>query len=1048
MKNSYLKILLFCSVSASNLVSAANLDLEKSPLDASSGSAVPPNVMLLLDNSASMVAPPHVNSSEPLKIKTATDVLKNIVTSNANIRFGLATFNRVGSRVDRRGQGGKINLPCDAGSGNIQKIVSELNVYAQATKPRDLRFNTPLAEAYYEITRYFRGLPSYYGRFYYDNPRWYYQRYFENPAVFKNGKYISPVQYRCQKNFIVVITDGQPTADNDFDINDPDNTSTQKIPNWDNKNYCMTNDLSSHKESQADITECGYADTAGYPDSSFFDMSKKYLPPNGIPNSRTPGFGLYLDDIAKFAWDTDIKKSGVDIAGGSYQQAPYDKQNIITYTISFDTGRLNLRGAAEGEGPTGHQYGHGKYYNADDADQLSAALDNIITDLIHKSGSSSAAAVNSARIKTGTTIYQSKYNTTDWSGKVLAYAVETDPTNPEYGNIKTNGTGPGGSLYNMGDKIPAWDNRVIITDLPKSGSNQGVAFRWDSFTGQQQQSFFNDKEILLEYLRGRSDAQVKEYRDRTTLLGDIVNSSAYHVSPPAARYGDNLEARPYSSFITANKSRESVLYVGANDGMLHGFQTTGTNAGKEILAYVPSTILPEIKNLAGKDYSHQYYVDGSPTVVDAYNDNANKWQTVLTAGLRGGGQAVYALNVTDPSSFTEANADKIFMWEFTDADDADMGYSYSRPKIVKMQDGKWYAVFGNGYNNTVNDSHQSTTGAAVIYIVDLWTGALVKKISTNVGSANDPTGKSRPNGFATLTPIDVDGDMKVDYIYGGDLFGNIWKFNAKDADPSKWVLAYKLFSATNSTGLAQAVTSAVTVGRSKTGRGYMVYFGTGKYLGPSDKNSKEAQSFYAIWDNGTGVSGRGALLKQEVIADVEVSVVNQNGTPNDTTDDTTEKVTLRKTSNNLPTLANKGWYIDLPSTSGERVIASPVLRGNQVVFVTKAISSSGSSTADLCVVTSSDSWLMTLNAFTGGRLNQTFDVNNDNSFDASDKVLTDGSAPIATSGIKSASGSSSPGFISDGTSDRVVISGDSGLQVLKLYSADTSGRKSWQQIMR
>src|SRR5262249_40397111 len=159
---------------------------------------------------------------------------------------------------------------------------------------------------------------------------------------------------------------------------------------------------------------------------------------------------------------------------------------------------------------------------------------------------------------------------------------------------------------------------------------------------------------------------------------------------------------------------------------------------------------------------------------DAYFGGA--WHTVLAAGLNKGGREVYALDVTNPDSVTESNAAGSVLWEFTSANDADLGYTFSRPAIVKMHNGKWAAVFGNGYNNT-------GTGHAVLYVLNLSDGTVLAKIDTGVGTA------ATPNSLATPAAVDVDSDNVIDYVYAGDLLGNMWKFDVRDLAAGNWKVA-------------------------------------------------------------------------------------------------------------------------------------------------------------------------------------------------------------------------------------------------------------------
>lgn len=269
----------------------------------------------------------------------------------------------------------------------------------------------------------------------------------------------------------------------------------------------------------------------------------------------------------------------------------------------------------------------------------------------------------------------------------------------------------------------------------------------------------------MNYLRGdRSNENIGyNFRRRNSALGDIVDSDPQYVGAPRYRYPDNLEVKPYSAFRTTFEDRQPMVYVGANDGMLHAFAETD---GRELLAYIPNKVFSNLPLLSRNDYIHRYFVNEAPTVVDAFlpgHGAEGNWRTVLVGGLGRGGQGIYALDVTDPSSFSEANAARIVLWEFDDEDDADLGYTYGSPSIAKMHNGKWVAVFGNGYNNSEADGHASTTGRAYLFIVDIETGKLIKKIDTGVGTTGTP------NGLASPALIDTNGDFVVDYIYAGDL---------------------------------------------------------------------------------------------------------------------------------------------------------------------------------------------------------------------------------------------------------------------------------------
>ena len=283
-----------------------------------------------------------------------------------------------------------------------------------------------------------------------------------------------------------------------------------------------------------------------------------------------------------------------------------------------------------------------------------------------------------------------------------------------------------------------------------------------------------------------------------------------------------------------------MVYTGANDGMLHAFNGL---TGVEALAFIPSAVFPNLHELTKPSYSHRFFVDGTPTVGDAFYSSA--WHTMLVAGLNRGGRSIYALDVTYPENFSEANAASIFKWEYTNSD---LGYTYSRPAIVRMANGVWAAVFGSGYHTS--SSVVGSTGRAYLYIVNISTGVLIRKIDTTVGTVADP------NGLGTPALVDLDGDSIVDYAYAGDLQGNLWKFNLTSTNSASWDVAYisgttrnPLFVATNAGGVRQPITSRPEVGVGPKGMGMIVLFGTGKFMELSDKSPTQTQSFYGLVDN-------------------------------------------------------------------------------------------------------------------------------------------------------------------------------------------------------
>lgn len=687
------------------------------------------------------------------------------------------------------------------------------------------------------------------------------------------------------------------------------------------------------------------------------------------------------------------------------------------------------------------------YFFVTNPAKLATSLQEVFTKVEEEQASASAVAANSTSLQTGTLIFQARFDSTNWTGDLVALPLNAD------GSIGTPAWMAAGELDSKDQ-----DSREIITLNP--ATEEGIAFRWgqlDTGAGSQQAMLNgadDNGEARLNFLRGDRAGELQQggnFRDRDSVLGDIINSApAFMSSVPPFNYPGSLEAESYVDFKNDVKAanRPPMVYAGANDGMLHGFDA---ETGEERLAYAPNRIFAGIGNLADQDYreTHRYYVDGSPTVGDAFFGGA--WKSVLVGSLGAGGQGLFALNVTDPDNFTEGNAENIVMWEFTDADDADLGYTIGQASIVKMQNGKWAAIVGNGYNNTatsdsnnVPDTNVSATGQAALFIIPLDNPSNYVKISTNVGTTFDP------NGLATPAAVDFDGDNLVDYVYAGDLRGNLWKFDVSDSSSGNWDVAFgdasnpePLFKAVDASGKAQPITVQPEVGRHLSGQpGFMVYFGTGRFFEDGDNDPDDfetfSQTFYGIWDanNDTNDASRGNLQQQEVVYEGQVPAGF---------DDQFRIVSDEP----VDWSSQKGWYLDLP-TSGERVVADSIVSNGRVIFVTAIPSQTPCDFGG-------DGWLMELDANNGGLIEEfTFDVNDDGVIDEEDLVnmtdLNGDDKTVAPSGRKSSSGLiQKPTIISQPASDIEYKyssgSKDAGIEAVRESKGDgIRGRVSWEQL--
>lgn len=814
----------------------------------------------------------------------------------------------------------------------------------------------------------------------------------------------NPIQYRCQKSFAVLLTDGRPQEDRA---------------------------ISSHLRDY--IGECAAgACWAGYNTNS---LPSGPLANGGFGNGTQQGRSYepqgsdYLDDVAAALYDMDLRP---DLTKTSDEE----KNNVITYLIGLADPALTNDPLTQAAADRGG----GEKFLAGSESELVAAFQSALASIQNRIGSASSASVNSGSINSDTRLFQAVFDSGDWSGRLFARSVarQGETAGVDEGELGT-------AVYAT---LPSPDSRAIITVNGSSDADfAGVPFRWDDIDANRQNELRNNGADTvtrgsnrLAWLRGVQTNEApngEQFRKRTRLLGDIVNSAPAFVGAPAFRYPDTLEDEPYSVFRANNQNRDHMVYVGANDGMMHAFHTddsTPTGAVIERMAFIPKTVFRNLHRLTDPGYSHTFYADGSPVTGDAFVGGA--WRTMLVAGLNKGGQGVYALDITDPDAFSEANADDIFKWEFTDAEDADLGYTYSRPSIIRMNDGTWVAAFGNGYNNTVADGQASATGNAVLYFVNLNTGALIKKIDTGEGTADDPTtadaASQRPNGLSTPVFVDIDGDSDVDLGYAGDLFGNLWKFDLSSADPDAWDVSYggePLFTAINDSGVNQPITSRPNVARGPGGVGLMVLFGTGKYLETGDTTmaNLSTSSFYGLIDANTGTSS-------DLIGDRDSSLTEQTIT--------SEAGGLRTTSGNAIASGDKGWFLDLQVSTnfqGEMQVTDSLIRNNHVVFTTLIPNT------DACGW-GGTSWLMELNLFTGARaLTTPFDLNNNGLFD--DTTTVDG-VTLPISGVQTTVGiTPKPAPLSGEKCDYLIFPGTSGGTETRCRDPGLRGfgRQSWRQ---
>lgn len=486
----------------------------------------------------------------------------------------------------------------------------------------------------------------------------------------------------------------------------------------------------------------------------------------------------------------------------------------------------------------------------------------------------------------------------------------------------------------------------------------------------------------LAYLRGDQSQEgesVESLRSRTVLLGDFLSSQPVLVT--GARYvsgfANRLEGNTaYTDFAQSVKARTPMLYIGGNDGMLHGFASA---TGEEKFAFIPTAVFPNLHKLTAKNYSHQYYVDGTPVVADIY-DGAN-WRTILVGTLRAGGKGLFALDITDPNQIK-------LLWELDENSLAfqglgvKLGYSFAQPTIARLHNGQWAVVTGNGYQ-----ASGSATGAAALYLINALDGSIIK--SLEVQSA-----RRTPNGLSTPRLADYDADGIADYAYAGDLHGNLWRFDLlgdgaiaatdsplsngnygrKSGSTSQFKVSYAgkpMFTATSTLAAEpQPITSAPSLVRHPTRSGYLVVFGTGQYFAVGDNSvaKNSAQSVYGIWDMKTKAEPTAADTIQRNQLQAQ-SVIDQASNASYAADRQRATRTISAVPvewytdfDSAQAVKQRGWYLDLlhDGFTGERVVENMRALGPILLFQTLIPNSDPCSSG-------ANHWLYAIDPTTGGR---------------------------------------------------------------------------------
>jgi len=798
-------------------------------------------------------------------------------------------------------------------------------------------------------------------------------------ALSKVGRYyartasddqVDPVQYSCQKNFTILSTDGY--------WNDDDETSSYGP-------FALNG-----RSNVGDVdTVNATTPTPAVPFNGRIQVNNKWIKGNGNT----------LADVAYYYYVTDLRNasqrncagaiSGVEVCENNVPapetgQDTAVHQHMTTFSLGLGVnGTLpyltNYEQASSGAywditqgtgwwpDPISNSggariddlwhaavNGRGRYYSASDASSVVAGLTDALTKINAERGSSAAAATSTLQPVSGNNaVYVAQYRTKYWVGDLVAYAID-----PLTGVVNT--AAPSWSAAaKLRTKSPASRNIYFA-----SQTNAGLIraeFKFDQL-GSTLQPLFSDAcskapalsqcattlagdstalatanngEAIVNWLRGEATYEagsIPILRKREERLGDIVNASPVFVAAPPFNYVD----RGYADFKNRNADRAARIYTAANDGMLHAFD----KEGNEAWAYVPRAVMPNLYRLADANYvnNHIWTVDGSPVVGDVYErastgSSDGSWRTILVGGLNGGGRSYYALDVTSPN-------DPRVLWEFSDSD---LGLTFGNPVITKRADGRWVVIFTSGYNNV-----SPGTGNGYLYVLDAVSGTQLLKIPTFTSGTLAAGNTSTPSGLARINNwVDNDKDNTTKRVYGGDLLGNLWRFDLDNlVAPNQSAL---LLAQVRTGGVGQAITTKpeLTEVRSGATTRPVVVFGTGRLLGTGDLADTQTQSIYAVRDpltsRGWGEVRTQSGLKSRMLVDAT---------------DANTNAAIRTISGASVDFTNDiGWYIDLP-TAGERINVDPQQQLN-ILTLASNIPSATACTAG------GDSWLYSIDIGTG-----------------------------------------------------------------------------------
>lgn len=835
-----------------------------------------------------------------------------------------------------------------------------------------------------------------------------------------------PIQYSCQNNVVLGIGDVYTHRDKNLPGNSSYRNDEPKTNPTSGDNAVNVVTETNRVGALEEIGDIGSTNSFSGRNNSAYMAGLAYW-----ANTRDVRPDLPGDQRVKTHWVDVMERQKLEAPkdnqyylaakyGGFEVPEDFDPENPVASLILEELWHTN------GETLVSGSYSNGvptngtafkrpdNYYLAGQAEQMVTSLQQAFRTIVNSMLSSSSSVVaNSTRLDTDSLVYQARFNTGKWSGDLLAFELE------ENGDVKTK------AKWRAADKLDAMalaDRNVLV------GTANG-AVPLDA-------SHVNGDANLAAWLKGDRSQELSRggsLRDRDSRLGDIINSNPAYSGRQGYGYqhlGDAIQAPKYNAFKATQNGRREMVLAAANDGMVHGFDA---DTGEELFAYIPSFVLDDLPQLANPNYSHQYLLDGSIVVTDAWLESANDdgatggWRTLAVGTEGAAGRGIYVLDITDPEN-------PELVWEKESDANGLMGEGINEVSVVPTllpaqgQDPakiKWVLAMGNGYN--------ASDETARLLLFDLEDGSLNETV---------PVGVAGANGLSAITAINSTGSKPLaNTIYGGDLKGDLWKFDQNSKDGT-WKVAIQ--SGKQNVPLFDGVATRPITARPDLAKVpleedadpvTMVYFGTGKYLEATDVEDLSLQALYGIIDGGNTLD-QDDLLEQTIEFQANVEFGDN-------------EVPVRVVTANVPSdkdnSDDSGWVLELVydnNLEGERSVVRPVIHEAAVLFTT--IIPSG----DACSGGGS-SWVMALDKATGGRIGGgVFDLNDDGVIDEKDFAKTN-QGTLPPSGFGSDKLLTRPNILGGPGGVDVVHSSDSSGDVTRFNikgSGELVGRHSWRQL--